>query len=146
MDPLPNQDLQDSTVARPLLECDGGEGESRTSPRVSIPQAQAKEHRPLFQFQKVGRLKQIERVQSSAGEESSSPEKSTHRRRRRRVPFLQLGLLAPGLVTNSFFSVSFFLKKFIDLPGGQINDPSSGKNFSPVFLLATLKSWSPSLG
>ena len=77
MDPLPHQVLPDQT-ARPLLG-----------------DAPAKENRqPIFHFQKVGRLKQIERVQSSAGE-SSSPEKSPHRRRRRRVPFLQLGPMAP---------------------------------------------------
>ena len=77
MDPLPKQVLPDQT-ARPLLG-----------------DAPAKENRqPIFHFQKVGRIKQIERVQSSAGE-SSSPEKSTYRRRRRRVPFLQLGPMAP---------------------------------------------------
>ena len=31
---------------------------------------------------------------------------------------------------TQFFSVSF-LQKLIDLPGGQINDPSSGKHYSP---------------
>ena len=34
-----------------------------------------------------------------------------------------------GLATNSIFSVSFLLKIF-DLPGGQINDPQSGKHYS----------------
>ena len=43
---------------------------------------------------------------------------------------------SPGLAINSFFSVSF-LKKIIDLPGGQINDPSSGKHYSLPFLPAT---------
>ena len=37
---------------------------------------------------------------------------------------------------TQFFSVSF-LCKFIDLPGGQINDPSSGKHYSLPFLPAT---------
>ena len=36
-----------------------------------------------------------------------------------------------------FFSVYFFVYKIIDLPGGQINDPSSGKYFSLPFLPAT---------
>ena len=40
-----------------------------------------------------------------------------------------------GLATNSIFSVSF-LWKLIDLPGGQINDPSSGKRYSLPFLPA----------
>ena len=34
-----------------------------------------------------------------------------------------------GLATNSIFSVSF-LSKIIDLPVGQINDPSSEKHYS----------------
>ena len=37
----------------------------------------------------------------------------------------------PGLVIKLFFAVSF-LKKIIDLPGGQINDPSLRKHFSSV--------------
>ena len=41
----------------------------------------------------------------------------------------------PGLATNSIFSVSF-LWKIKDLPGGQINDPSSGKHYSLPFHLA----------
>ena len=32
-----------------------------------------------------------------------------------------------GLATNSIFFCFLFVKKIIDLPGGQINDPSSGK-------------------
>ena len=38
---------------------------------------------------------------------------------------------------TQFFSVSFFCKKIIDLPGGQINDPASGKHCSLPFLPAT---------
>ena len=41
-----------------------------------------------------------------------------------------------GLVTN-FFSCFLLVKKIIDLPGGQINDPSSGKCFFLTFLPAT---------
>ena len=37
---------------------------------------------------------------------------------------------------TQYFSVSF-LRKLIDLPGGQINDPSSGKQYSLPFLPAT---------
>ena len=37
---------------------------------------------------------------------------------------------------TQFFSVSFWLK-IIDLPGGQINDPSSEKHYSLPFLPAT---------
>ena len=44
-----------------------------------------------------------------------------------------------GQAYNPIFSVSFFLE-IIDLPEGQINDPSSGKNFSLPFLPATLLS------
>ena len=36
----------------------------------------------------------------------------------------------PGQANNSFFLVV----KIIDLPGGQINDPSSGKNYFLPFL------------
>ena len=49
-----------------------------------------------------------------------------------------------GLATDSFFSVSF-LCKLIDLPGGQINDPSSGKHYSLPFLPATPSSPSRTL-
>ena len=49
-----------------------------------------------------------------------------------------------GLATNSFFSVSF-LWKIIDLPVGQINDPSSGKHYSLPFLPATPLSLSQTL-
>ena len=37
----------------------------------------------------------------------------------------------PGLATKTIFSV-YFLLKIIDLSGGQINDPSSGKHFFSV--------------
>ena len=33
-----------------------------------------------------------------------------------------------GLATTSIFFCFLFVKKIIDLPGGQINDPSSGKH------------------
>ena len=36
-------------------------------------------------------------------------------------------------------------KKIVDLPGGQINDPSSGKHYSLQFLLATPSSLSRTL-
>ena len=49
-----------------------------------------------------------------------------------------------GLATNSIFSVSF-LWKIIALPGGQINDPSSGKHYSLPFLPATPSSPSRTL-
>ena len=39
-------------------------------------------------------------------------------------------LLCTGLPTN-FFLASFFVRKIIDLPGGQMNDPSSGICFPP---------------
>ena len=43
-----------------------------------------------------------------------------------------------GLATNSIFPVSYiFVKQIIDLPGGQINDPSVGKHYSLKFLPAT---------
>ena len=45
---------------------------------------------------------------------------------------------------TQFFSVSF-LYKIIDFPGGQINDPSSGKYFSLPFLPATPLSLSQTL-
>ena len=45
---------------------------------------------------------------------------------------------------TQFFSVSF-LRKLIDLPGGQINDPSSGKHYSLPFLPATPSSPSRTL-
>ena len=45
---------------------------------------------------------------------------------------------------TQFFSVSF-LWKIINLPGGQINDPSSGKHFSLPFLPATPSSPSRTL-
>ena len=45
---------------------------------------------------------------------------------------------------TQFFSVSF-LWKLIDLPGGQINDPSSGKHHSLPFLPATPSSLSRTL-
>ena len=45
---------------------------------------------------------------------------------------------------TQFFSVSF-LCKTIDLPGGQINDPSSGKHYSLPFLPATPSSPSRTL-
>ena len=45
---------------------------------------------------------------------------------------------------TQFFSVSF-LWKLIDLPGGQINDPSSGKHYSLPFLPATPSSLSQTL-
>ena len=49
-----------------------------------------------------------------------------------------------GLATNSIFSVSF-LYKIIDLPGGKINDPSLGKDFSLTFLPTTPLSLSETL-
>ena len=61
------------------------------------------------------------------------------------VPPLGIGLqglslvgpwILPGLATNSIFFCLLFLKKIIDLPGGQINDPSSGKHYSLPFLPA----------
>ena len=42
-----------------------------------------------------------------------------------------------GLATNSIFFCFLFVKKIIDLPGGQINDPSSGKHYSLLFLPET---------
>ena len=36
----------------------------------------------------------------------------------------------PGLATISIFCLFLFLWKILDLPGGQINDPSSGKHYS----------------
>ena len=45
---------------------------------------------------------------------------------------------------TQFFSVSILLK-LIDLPGGQINDPSSGKHYSLPFLPATPSSPSRTL-
>ena len=45
---------------------------------------------------------------------------------------------------TQFYSVSF-LWKIIDLPGGQINDPSSGKHYSLPFLPATPSSPSRTL-
>ena len=45
---------------------------------------------------------------------------------------------------TQLFSVSF-LWKLIDLPGGQINDPSSGKHYSLPFLPATPSSPSRTL-
>ena len=56
----------------------------------------------------------------------------------------QYKIIAPGLATNSIFSGSFFWK-LIDLPGGQINDPSSGKHYSLPFLPATPSSPSRTL-
>ena len=50
----------------------------------------------------------------------------------------------PGLAPISFFSVSF-LEEIIDLPGGQINVPSSGKHYSLYFLPATPSSPSQTL-
>ena len=41
----------------------------------------------------------------------------------------------PGLAIKSFFAVSV-LKKIIDLPGGQINDPSLRKYYSLSFFLS----------
>ena len=43
----------------------------------------------------------------------------------------------PGLANKSFFAVSFLKKKIINLPRGQINDPSLRKHFSLPFLPAT---------
>ena len=42
-----------------------------------------------------------------------------------------------GLATNSILFCFFFVKNIIDLPGGQINDPSLGKHYSLQFLPAT---------
>ena len=59
--------------------------------------------------------------------------------------FLRVWPYFPGLdTTNSIFSFSF-LKNIIDLPGGQINDRSSGKHFSLPFLPATPSSPSRTL-
>ena len=57
-----------------------------------------------------------------------------------------IGVGAPALfqVWPQFFSVSF-LCKLIDLPGVQINDPSSGKHYSLPFLPATPSSPSRTL-
>ena len=52
-------------------------------------------------------------------------------------PGLEPGSVLPGFATNLFFSVFLFVKKIIDLPGEQINDPSSGKHYSLPFLPAT---------
>ena len=49
------------------------------------------------------------------------------------------------MTTNSIFFCSLFVKNIIDLPGGQINDPSSGKHYSLPFLLATPSSLSRTL-
>ena len=38
----------------------------------------------------------------------------------------------PGQATNSIISAFLFCKKIIDLPGGQINEPSSGKTLFSV--------------
>ena len=43
---------------------------------------------------------------------------------------------AASLATNLIFFCFLFMKKIIDLSGGQINDPSSGSCFSFLFLLA----------
>ena len=40
-----------------------------------------------------------------------------------------VGGFCPGLITNSFFSGFFFVKKIIDLPGGQINKLLVGEIF-----------------
>ena len=45
--------------------------------------------------------------------------------------------IVTGLATNSIFFCFLFLWKLIDLPGGQINDPSSGKHYCLPFLPAT---------
>ena len=50
--------------------------------------------------------------------------------------------MSAGLATNSIFP---FGKKIIDLPGGQINAPSSGKHYSLPFLPATPSSPSHAL-
>ena len=42
-----------------------------------------------------------------------------------------------GLYTDSIISLFSFFVKIIDLPGGKINDPSPGKYYSLLFLLAT---------
>ena len=42
-----------------------------------------------------------------------------------------------GLATDSIFFLFPVCKKIIDLPGGKINDPSSGKHYSLPFLAAT---------
>ena len=44
-----------------------------------------------------------------------------------------------------YFYVPFFVKKIIDLPGGQINDPWLGKHYSLMFLPATPSSPSRTL-
>ena len=49
-----------------------------------------------------------------------------------------------GLAKNSFYFCFLFVK-IIDLPGGQINDPLSGKNFFLPFLPATPSSPSRTL-
>ena len=43
----------------------------------------------------------------------------------------------PGLATYSIFFCFLFVKKIIDLPGGQINDPLSGKTLFSVVPEAT---------
>ena len=58
--------------------------------------------------------------------------------------FLSCSWQTPGLATNSIFSGSF-LWKIIELPGGQINDPSPGKHYSLPFLSVTPSSPSRNL-
>ena len=65
------------------------------------------------------------------------------RARRSEVPGLNLRVQQVWPLTQ-FFSVSFWWK-LIDLPGGQINDPSSGKHCSLLFLPATPSSPSRTL-
>ena len=59
-------------------------------------------------------------------------------------PLLLLSVVT-GLVTDSILVSVSFMRKIIDLPGGQINDSSSGKHYSLTFLPATPSSPSRTL-
>ena len=54
--------------------------------------------------------------------------------------------LLSGLDTNSILFRFLFVKKIIDLAGGQINETSSGKRYSLLFLPATPTSLSRTQG
>ena len=63
------------------------------------------------------------------------------------VPFIENqyrpGLNSPSVATIAISLWLLLVNTIINLPGGQINDPSVGKHLSLMFLQATLASWSP---
>ena len=82
---------------------------------------------------------------TTADVQKSLEEKMKQERREFEMALNQKLKMAPsGLFTHSIFFQFAFCKKIIDLPGGQINDPSlGGKHYSLPFLPATPSS--PSL-